>query len=306
MKPQPKRFQPSLSAFLALHKGFPYLEPQDLDHPENDPHFGHQPWSECELDHASLLDQPVLVTVHGFAGTPFENAEILDWLCQQAGYLPSRIMLGAHGAGIEDFRRASWQDWQLPLEYELKALHRLGYRQIFLLATSTGCTLALELLKRMHLPALQKMVLVAPLIDPYDKLMRLSKWVQPARLLRAIPNGFDEAWIGNWYREIPMPAIHQLDILTRKVRQSLRAGLKLPRGLQTLVVQSRHEVIIDRRSALLITDRLIQSHVETLFLDSIWHLPILSRPLDSREEALKNWVYRRVFDFLERQDLPPL
>lgn len=306
MKPQPKRFQPSLSAFIALQKGFPYLEPQDLDHPENAPHFGPQTWSEREIDHNAFRDQPVLVTVHGFAGTPFENAEILEWLCQQAGYLPSRIMLGAHGATIEDFRQASWQEWQAPLEQELKALHRLGYRQIFLLATSTGCTLALELLKRMHLPALQKMVLVAPLIDPYDKLMRLSKWVHHARLLRAIPNDFDDTLIGNWYREIPMSAIHQLDIVTRKVRQSLRAGLKLPRGLQTLVVQSRHDVIIDRRSALLITDRLVQSHVETLFLDSIWHLPIITRRLDPREEAIKNWVYRRVLDFLQRQDLPPL
>ncbi len=306
MNPQPERFKPSLSALLALRKGFPYLEPQDLDHPENDPHFGHQSWSERDLDHSALIDQPVLVTVHGFAGTPFENAEILDWLCQQAGYLPSRIMLGAHGIGIEHFRQASWQEWQAPLEQELKALHRLGYRQIFLLASSTGGTLALELLKRMHFPALQKMVLVAPLIEPYDKLMRLSKWVHHAGLLRAIPNGFDDASIGHWYREIPMPAIHQLDVLTRKVRQSLRAGLKLPRGLQTLVVQSRHDVIIDRRSALLITDRLVQSHVETLFLDSIWHLPILSRRSDPREEAIKNWVYRRVLDFLQRQDLPPL
>lgn len=280
---------------------FAHTDPRDVDLPGNPPRVG--PALLSEQGPPADPDQPVVVTAHGFAATPFENHYLLDWLCAR-GFKGSRVMLGAHGESVEAFRKASWRDWQHPLEGELRRLSKLGYRDLSAVTTSTGGTLLLELLSRSHFPALKRLVLIAPIVEPYDRQLRLSSLARRSGVVPSILNTFDEEYIGCWYRELPLSAVEQLDQLTRKVRSQLQQGLKLPSELQILIVQSRREVVVDRRSAFLVSDGLCQNHVELLMLDSHWHLPVLPRS-DAREEALKDWVYARVLEFLQRQALPP-
>lgn len=307
MSNQPKRYFPGWSKLLRPQRGpFIHTKPDDIDHPDVLPRIGPDLLSFKSPPEPEARDKTVIVTAHGFAATPFENYFLVDWICQQSGqYLGSRVMLGGHGESTEAFAKARWRDWQAPLELELRRLHKLGYRNQVVFATSTGATLLLELLSRTHFPSIKKLVLVAPIIEPYDKLMRVATLARHSQLVPSLANTFTDEWIGCWYRELPLTAIEQLDRLTRKVRTLLRQGLKLPSDLQILIVQSRREVVVDRRSAFTIIDGLVQNHVELLFLDSHWHLPILPRPDDSREEALKQWVFSRIFDFLERKDIPP-
>lgn len=307
MPPQPKRYFPGWSRLLAPQRGpFPHTQPGDIDHPDVPPRVGPRLLSAQGRPSPADGEKTVLLTAHGFAATPFENHYLLDWLLQQSpDCLGSRVMLGGHGESADAFRRATWQDWQAPLETELRALHQLGYQKQVAITTSTGGTLLLELLSRQHFPALKKLVLVAPLVEPVDKVMRLAGLGRRSGLIGSVRNTFDEDWIGCWYRELPIQAIEQLDIVTRKLRELLRRGLRLPSDLQILIVQSRREVIVDRRSAYLITDGLIHNHVELLMLDSHWHLLILPRREEPREEAIKNWVYGRIEEFLQREALPP-
>lgn len=304
---QPKRYFQGWSRLVGRHDGpFPHTTPDDIDHPHVPPRVGAQLLSRAGSPAAADQRRPVLVTAHGFAATPFENHYLLDWLqAQSADFLGSRVMLGGHGESVEAFRQARWQDWQAPLETELRALQALGYDDQTLITTSTGGTLLLELLSRVHFPAIRKLVLVAPLVEPADKVMRLAGLGRRSGLIGSVQNTFDEAWIGCWYRELPIEAIEQLDLLTRRVRALLRRGLRLPSELQVLIVQGRREVIVDRRSAFAVTDGLIQNHVELLMLDSHWHLLILPRRDEPREEALKQWVYGRILNFLQSRELPP-
>lgn len=294
------------SPFAKPEAGFRFTQPGDIDHPHIPPRIGPELLSDKGPADSQTANQTVLVSAHGFAATPFENYFLLEWLkAQSAEYISSRVMLGCHGESAAAFRQGTWQDWQAPLEAELRKLQQLGYQKQVVITTSTGATLLLELLSRCHFPAIQKLVLVAPLVEPYERLMRLAGLAKKSRLIPSVPNTFDESWIGCWYRELPLSSIEQLDLLTRKVRNLLRRGLKLPTGLQILIVQSRHEVVVDRRSAFMIADGLRQNHIELLMLDSHWHLPILPREREPREDAIKDWVYSRILDFLQRQNLPP-
>ena len=305
MSSVPKRYFPGWSRLFAKSDGpFPNTLANDIDHPHVAPKVGPDLLSGRGRPDLAQQAKTVIVTTHGFAATPFENHYLLDWLCQSERYLGSRVMLGAHGESVEAFRQASWQDWQAPLERELRALEQLGYRDQVVITTSTGGTLLLDLLSRNHFPAIRKLVMVAPIIEPFDKVMRAAPFGRRSGLIGSIANTFDDDWIGCWYRELPISAIEQLDLLTRRVRALLRRGLKLPSELQVLIVQSRRDIIVDRRSAFAIADGLSQNHVELLLLDSQWHLPILPRT-DAREEAIKAWVYGRILEFLQREQLPP-
>lgn len=307
MNQGPNSYFPGWSRLLKRQRGpFAQTQPNDIDHAHVPPRVGPDLLSDKGQPSAEERDKTVIVTAHGFAATPFENHYLLNWLLNQSDqYLGSRVMLGGHGESVEAFARARWRDWQSPLERELRKLHKLGYQNQVVFATSTGGTLLLELLSRVHFPAIKKLVLVAPIIEPYDRLMRAATVARHSQLVPSIANTFGEEYIGCWYRELPLTAIEQLDRLTRKTRNLLTQGLKLPSQLQILIVQSRREVVVDRRSAFKIIDGLIHNHVELLFLDSHWHLPILPRVDEPREEALKNWVYGRIYEFIERQELPP-
>lgn len=301
MSKQPKRY---ISNWRKARLGGAPIElhPQDIDHPHVAPRVGPDVLSEQQLD---LKGQSVIVTAHGFAATPFENAFILDWLCEQGGYLGSRVMLGGHGVGSHAFRTARWQDWQAPLEAELRALHRQGCDNMIVLTTSTGGTLLLELLSRSHFPAIQKLVFVAPIIEPYEKLMRMTQYARRMGMKTSLPNTFDDEWVGSWYRELPLHAVAELDVLTRKMRAQLRKGLHLPSHQRILIVQSRHEIVVDAQSAYAVAAGLKHNHVEIAMLDSIWHLPVLPRVNDPREDAIKDWVFQRVLDFCQDQNWPP-
>ncbi|PKL76306.1 MAG: hypothetical protein CVV27_10915 [Candidatus Melainabacteria bacterium HGW-Melainabacteria-1] len=300
----PQAFFQGWSQLFGRSNGpFPHTRPEDLDHPHNPPKVGPELLSQQGTPSPKDADRPVVVTVHGFSATPFETHFLLKWL-RERDFLGSQVMLGAHGEHIEAFRQASWRDWQAPLESELRALQKLGYRNQIVLSTSTGGTLMLDLLSRSYFPALRKLVMVAPIVEPYDRLMRVTPLARHSRIVPSILNSFDDEYIGCWYRELPLSAIVQLDRLTRRVRSQLRRGLKLPSQLQVLILQSRRDLVVDRRSAFAVADGLTQNHVEVLLLDSHWHLPILPRE-DPREEAIKDWVYARILDFLKTDYLPP-
>ncbi len=302
--PNPRRYQPNWKSIWALHKAFPYTDELDIDHPHVAPRIGAEKLSQRDPHD---LEDPVIVSAHGFAATPFENYFILEWLKTQIPTLrSSRVMLGGHGNSIEEFRSARWQDWQRPLVQEIKTLSQQGYQNIWLLSTSTGGALVLDMLKNMQFPALKKLVFIAPIVEPYDKIMRLTHYADFSFLVKSIPNTFEKKWQGAWFRELPLSAIRELDHLTRRVRHSLKGGLYLPPELEIMVIQSRRDVVVDRRSAFYVQDGLKNNHVESLMLNSKWHLPVFDRPLDLRESQIKDWVFQRVLQFLTRTDLYPV
>jgi carboxylesterase len=296
--PDAKKIQDRLAELWRFRTPFEQIQPGDVDHLHIPPRVGPYWLSQQPPPSPEQALAQTLITVHGFSATPFETSYLLDALLEQnPTWQGSRVMLGAHGSQIEDFRRASWQDWQMPLEKELSGLQKLGYRQQAVIATSTGCTLLLELLQRRCFPSIQKLVLIAPLVEPREKLM---KWVALARKagVQAIANDFEPDWITCWYRELPLHAVEELHFLIRRIQLLLKQGLKLPSDLEILVVQSRGDRVVDPQSAQILTQALKHNHVEVLWLDSQWHLPVLPRKNDPRENAIKDRVFARVEQFI--------
>ncbi|PIQ26882.1 hypothetical protein COW36_15915 [bacterium (Candidatus Blackallbacteria) CG17_big_fil_post_rev_8_21_14_2_50_48_46] len=308
--PDAKPFKSRLGDLWRFRQPLDLTQAGDLDHPHIPPRVGAKLLSAQGAP--EILPEKCLITVHGFSATPFETHFLLDHLLEKyPAWQGSQIMLGAHGSDIAEFRKASWQDWQRPLEQELADLQRLGYPNQCVIASSTGCTLLLELLNRRCFPAVKQLVLVAPLVEPREKTMRLAALARKAGV-QAIANDFDPDWIACWYRELPLHAVHELDKLTRKLRRELKKGMVLPPDLEILIVQSRRDRVVDPHSASLIAQGLPHNHLETLLLDSHWHLPILPRPREPREDLIRWRVYAKIEQFLasplrpwpETADLP--
>ncbi|MGE3725342.1 MAG: alpha/beta hydrolase [Candidatus Sericytochromatia bacterium] len=301
--PDAKPIKARLAELWRFRRPFDQVLPDDLDHAHVAPRVGPIWLSQAGSPSALQQKSPVLITVHGFSATPFEThyllAELLD---KHPDWQGARVMLGAHGSAISEFRTASWQDWQSPLEQELSALQRLGYANQTLIATSTGCALLLELLSRRAFPAIQKLVLIAPLVRPREKLVQFVSWARKAGV-QAVANDFEPDWIRCWYRELPLHAVEQLHLLCSNLQRILKQGLHLPPELEILIVQSRGDRVVDPESAQILAQALKHNQVEVLWLNSRWHLPILPRKDDPRENAIKDRVFGRIDQFLS-QPLP--
>jgi esterase/lipase len=296
--PDAKPIKARLAELWRFRRPFDQILPDDLDHLHIPPRVGPIWLSQAEKPTAAQQQNPALITVHGFSATPFESHYLLDYLLEKhPQWQAARVMLGAHGSDIAEFRQASWQDWQAPLEQELAALLRLGYANQTLIATSTGCALLLELLSRRAFPGVQKLVLIAPLVQTREKLVKLVSWARKAGV-QSVANDFDPDWIRCWYRELPLHAVEQLHLLCSELQRLLKRGLHLPSELEILIVQSRGDRVVDPKSAQILTQALKHNHVEVLWLDSRWHLPILPRKDEPRENAIKDRVFARVDQFL--------
>lgn len=302
--PEGKSLRVRLAELWRAWHSLPIQHPEDVDHPHIPPRVGPNLLSERGVPDAVQAHTPVVITVHGFSATPFEIHFLLEYLlARHPNWQASEILLGAHGSAIQEFRQARWQDWQQPLAQELSALQRLGYTHQMVIATSTGCTLLLELLTQRCFPHLKKLVLIAPLVKPREKVLHLAPWA--ARLgIQALENEINPEWIGAWYRELPLSALHQLHLLTKRLRQLLVRGIRLPRDLEILLIHSRSDQVVDPRSSFLIAQGLPYNHLELLLLDSHWHLPILPRSTESRENMIKDRVFARIDQFLQ-DNLPP-
>jgi esterase/lipase len=97
--------------------------------------------------------------------------------------------------------------------------------------------------------------------------------------------------------------VEQLHLLCSELQKLLKRGLHLPSDLEILIVQSRGDRVVDPKSAQILAQALKHNHVEVLWLDSRWHLPILPRKDEPRENAIKDRVFARVDQFLS-QPLP--
>ncbi|MBK7817638.1 MAG: hypothetical protein IPJ60_08850 [Sphingobacteriaceae bacterium] len=92
------------------------------------------------------LQKHVIITAHGFSATNFEWLEFSSWSKGKSDLLVSRVLLGGHGRDYADFQKAKWEDWQKPIIDEYDRLVSIGYKNISLAGSSTGCPLIIEMI----------------------------------------------------------------------------------------------------------------------------------------------------------------
>ena len=170
-------------------------------------------------------NQPVFICVHGYSASTFEWIEFRDFIKEKGNATTSLVLLGGHGRDYEDFKKATWTDWQTPILTEIQNLTELGYKKLFLVGSSTGCPLILNALYQKKLSSnVKEITLIDPIIVPSNKTLSLVSAVGP--ILGYSTSEFESGEVGFWYKYRPYQSLKELNTLTQDVRKKLEDGIQ--------------------------------------------------------------------------------
>jgi carboxylesterase len=202
----------------------------------------------------TLLDKskPVFIAVHGFTATTFEWLEFKNFVKNNGKALISVVLLGGHGRDYSDFKKATWEDWQAPIIKEYNDLRALGYTNISLIGSSTGCPLLLEAISanKLNTDVLKKVFFIDPIIVPSTKTLALISAVGPA--LGYSASTMEQGENGFWYKYRPYQALEQLNTITQIMRKKLEDGITLPDNVSLTVYKAKKDGAADPIGAALL------------------------------------------------------
>ena len=197
-------------------------------------------------------NKPVVIAVHGFSATTFEWIEFRDFARLNNSFQTSVVLLGGHGRDYEDFKNANWENWQAPIIDEYNKLRQLGYTNITLIGSSTGCPLILEAIYsgKLTTDVLKHVFFIDPIVVPSNKLLSLVNVVGP--ILSYSESAMAQGENGFWYRYRPYQALKQLNELTISVRKKLEKGIDFPANVSMKVYKTEQDDTADPISAVLL------------------------------------------------------
>jgi len=199
----------------------------------------------------SLKLVPVVVSMHGFSASTYEWEEFRNYLDSVGGARMSLPLLGGHGRDYADFKKATWQDWQSGPLNEYDSLVALGYKNLSITCSSTGCPLLVDAMATGWFdsrPAPQEVIMIDPIIFSSAKLLTLAEIVGP--FLGNVETDCTEVEKGHWYCNRPAAALEQLMTLLTHVRKQLEDGVRAPAGTKIVVYKAKHDESADPVSAL--------------------------------------------------------
>jgi len=210
------------------------------------------------------------VAAHGYTATTFEWQEFRDWSDTQGDVLVSQVLLGGHGRDYESFKTSSWEDWKEPILTEYQRLSDLGFTNISLAGSSTGCPLIIELLAENAFAGLQvpnEVFLVDPLVIPSTKTLSIVAAVGP--MLGYTETEIIDGTRNYWYSFRPQETLQELMELASDVRVRLEDGLVLDQGIRLKVYKSTRDGAADPIGALLLYKGLEEADGSTIDVDMI-------------------------------------
>lgn len=196
--------------------------------------------------------KPVVIAVHGFSATTFEWIEFRDFARLHNSFQTSVVLLGGHGRDYEDFKNASWENWQAPIIDEYNKLRQLGYTSISFIGSSTGCPLILEAVYsgKLNADVLKHVFFIDPIVVPSNKLLSLVNVVGP--ILSYSESAMAQGENGFWYKYRPYQALQQLNLITQTVRKKLEKGIDFPTNVNFKVYKTEKDDAADPISAVLL------------------------------------------------------
>jgi carboxylesterase len=196
---------------------------------------------------------PVIIAVHGYSATTFEWDEFRHWGDSVGTFYTSQVLLGGHGRSYEDFKNASWQDWQKPISDEYNRLVTLGFKNISLVGSSTAGPLILNLLYTNTLPQAnlpKHVIFIDPIVIASSKLLSLIDIVGP--IISYTETSLDPNEQGHYYQYRPQESLNQLQDLLNTTREKLEDGITLPPSQQLIIYKSKKDPSADPYSAVLL------------------------------------------------------
>lgn len=199
-----------------------------------------------------LKNTPVVIAAHGFSASTFEWQEFSEFAETKGTFLVSQVLLGGHGRSHEEFKNATWKDWQSSIIDEYNKLSQLGYKNIYLIGSSTGCPLIINMVKTNALTRAKPkgIYLIDPIVISSNKTLTLVNALGP--VLGYTTTNLDSGEEGHWYVYRPYQALIQLMELIDLVRKDLQHGITLPEGTKLKTYKSIVDDAADPVSAVLI------------------------------------------------------
>ncbi|MDP9047021.1 MAG: esterase, partial [Bacteroidota bacterium] len=176
--------------------------------------------------------KPVIIACHGYSATTFEWDEFRAWSAGRTDYFISQVLLAGHGATYADFQKASWHDWQASIAAEYNKLVSEGYKNIDFAASSTSCTLILDMIHAgffNNAATAIHIFLIDPIIIPSDKNLSLIGILGP--MLGYVTSNNAPGEEKYYYHYRPEESLQQLQDVLNVARKELQDGFTLPKNV---------------------------------------------------------------------------
>jgi len=252
---------------------------------------------------------PVLIAAHGFSASTFEWDEMREYADSKGTFLVSQVLLGGHGRSYDDFKSATWKDWQSSIVDEFNKLHNKGFKNIFLAGSSTGAPLIIQMFSE-GLFRTQKspkgVFFVDPIVVSSNKSLTLIGVLGP--VLGFTTSILDDGEKGKWYVYRPQESLKQLMKLIDITRKDLEKGMKLPAGCMAKIYKSIIDRTADPVSASLIHRGLKKSdgkNIEIEMFDSELHVMTRIRGrenISSKDILLQRQIFADMESIMQRQN----
>jgi carboxylesterase len=214
--------------------------------------------------------KPVIIACHGYSATTFEWDEFRTWSAGRTDYFISQVLLAGHGTTYADFKAATWHDWQASIAAEYSKLVSEGYKNIDFAASSTSCTLILDMIHAGFFNQAGTIVhifLVDPIIIPADKNLSLIGILGP--MLGYVTSNNAPGEEQYYYHYRPQESLQQLENVMNVVRKELQDGFTLPKNVYLKVYKSIKDPTSDPVSAVLIYNGIKTYNGNRIDLDMI-------------------------------------
>ncbi len=196
---------------------------------------------------------PVIIAAHGYSATTFEWDELRDYADSAKTFIVSQVLLGGHGRSYEDFKNATWHDWQSSIIDEYIKLSGLGFKNIYLAGSSTGAPLIINMLQSgvfAKYTTPKALFLIDPIVVSSNKTLTMVGLLGPVLGYTTIT--LDEGEKGKWYIYRPQESLNQLMELIDLTRRQLEKGIMISGNLTIKVFKSEIDATADPVSAVMI------------------------------------------------------
>ena len=248
--------------------------------------------------------QPVFITLHGYSATTYEWSEFREWSSNRSDYYLSQVLLGGHGLSYEEFKKASWKDWQKSITEEYERLITAGYININFICSSASCALMVDLLATGYFEGIvtpKNILMIDPFVIPSDKSLSLVGIIGPMLGYVEADNTSEEDLY--WYHFRPQETLQELQKVITEVRKQLQKGVAIPENCLVKVYKSVKDPTADPTGAVLLYKGLKPhsgSKIDLEMIDSDLHVftrlslreTITSKDLDNQEKAFEDFLNR--------------
>ncbi|MFI8381491.1 alpha/beta hydrolase [Pseudomonas sp. NPDC079086] len=174
-----------------------------------------------------------IIYLHGYSATRQETAPLSDQLAKQLGANLFYTRLTGHGRSGAAMAEASVHDWLQDTQEALQIGQRLG-KQVLVIGTSTGATLATWLALQSDNPQVLAYIMVSPNFAPKDPAATVLTWPWATHFVPLLlgpehqwqPRNAEQARF--WTHRYPVQALLPMMALVKYVREQPLEQISTP------------------------------------------------------------------------------